>query len=256
MTFDASTYIGHRTPKEHAKSPVRVDGTQLVASGDYLKNQRYLRKMYTIRRTEVVVNVVPLNKNDALKQPQSQGENDVRTPVVGAPGKKPLLDYERAKINHTERGVQIFPEFMTFTFNLTGCPQRLLLFILFSEVDKKTMHFAWNKEVRERFTNFCSDISNEKPYDDRTVQEALYELKSKNLAVQVQRGKYFLNPLIAGPVGIQDREMLIKQYAHTLLRNSKDVQASMRPVLKKANTGKAIPKPPSPKNVATNSVEE
>jgi hypothetical protein len=113
-----------------------------------------------------------------------------------------------------EPRVTLNPEFLAFTFSLEGCPRKLLNYILFYEMDVRTGTFRFNAHVIDRFKDFCDLFG--QCYQNGVVKQGMQALVERNIAVNIQRGLYIINPLVAGGKKLDDRKRLVNEYSNLL----------------------------------------
>lgn len=125
--------------------------------------------------------------------------------------------------------VHIHPEFIVFTQNLYGLARKLLVYLIFYEINHKTCRFTADEEMMKRFHRFCFLLGEE--LDGHTnIRQALTTLKRKNTLTPVDGDSYMLNPLIAGGSSERKRRKLIDAYSHHLEQNGFDSSIHFYPV--------------------------
>jgi hypothetical protein len=147
--------------------------------------------------------------------------------------KKPGLNFPiKSKENFLKPGIKIQPEAFSFLFFLGGCSKNLLLYILVQMHDDRTGHYSFTISNINDFINFCSNHF-EVSYSIDTVKQEHRKLVKSNVTLNVNRGTYFLNPLIAGGNNEAERRSLIREYTDLLRRKKKDPVAGIYPTYEK-----------------------
>lgn len=115
-----------------------------------------------------------------------------------------------------EPRVSLNPEFLAFTFTLEGCPRKLLNYVLFYEMEMRTGAFRFNSQVVDNFRSFCELF--DESYQAGVIKQAMQTLVEKNIALNIKRGHYIINPMLTGGKKLEDRKRLVNEYSN-LLRN-------------------------------------
>jgi hypothetical protein len=151
---------------------------------------------------------------------------DITTGIRDEDGIK-LLD--KNQLRYSVSGITIHPEFLPYFFNVpNGCPQRLLLFVIFYIVDLKTCEFPFNAHEIKRFNSYCSDWSSASIYKETVVRQAIRDLVDANLVLSVKRSKYMINPMILSG-NKTDKWSLINRYRAVLTAKDKGVDIKFFP---------------------------
>jgi hypothetical protein len=129
----------------------------------------------------------------------------------------------------TSNGVVLYPEFLEYIFLVEGVAKKLLLFIIFHQLNPQKNTFLFNVQVVANFKRYCNAISNI-AYKDETIKQALRkELVDRNIVMNVTRGNYMLNPMVGGCNTMQLRRTLIAEYSNLLIQKGKDPIADFYP---------------------------
>ncbi len=67
----------------------------------------------------------------------------------------------------------------------------------------------------ENFKQFCGLFG--ESYNDSSIKQAIKHLRTQNIALNLNRGKNRINPLITGGKSVPERKTLIKNYSEELL---------------------------------------
>jgi hypothetical protein len=137
-----------------------------------------------------------------------------------------LMKYEDQFL---EPKVSLHPEFIAYTFHLEGVPRKLLMYIIFYELNTSNCRFILNAQMIYRFHEFCAMFGG-KRHPDQVVKQAQKRLVKMNIMTSVERGEYMLNPLIAGGSTESRRRELINQYSMHLIEKGKDTSSDFYPV--------------------------
>lgn len=136
---------------------------------------------------------------------------------------------DKSQLQCSVSGIGIHPEFLPYFFGVpNGCPQKLLLFIIFHVVEKATCQFPFNEHVCQQFINFCEAINPASTYKMDVVKKAIRPLVDANLVLSVERQQYLLNPLIIS-TGKKAKWSLINIYIQALMKKGKAVDANFLP---------------------------
>ena len=131
----------------------------------------------------------------------------------------------------SSEGRTIYPEFLEYCYSLEGCPKKLLLYLMFHQVDLKSCEFTFNDQTIHAFKSYHTIVCNHrKPYTTNAIKSALRMLVKVNVSTCVKRGKYMLNPMIMGGMSSSHRRSLIIAYSFKLLMKDKDVSTHFYPV--------------------------
>lgn len=126
-------------------------------------------------------------------------------------------------------GVVLYPEFLEYVFRVEGVAKKLLMFIIFYQLNPQKNTFLFNVQVVGNFNRYCMAISGEN-YKDETVKQAVRkELVARNLMMNVSKGTYMLNPMVGGCNSFQLRRTLIAEYSRLLIAKGKDPIADFYP---------------------------
>src|SRR5438874_2314639 len=66
--------------------------------------------------------------------------------------------------------ISIYPEFIAYTYNLYGFSRKLLMYIIFYELDKDTCRFLAGAQMMKRFHNFCFLFAEETEAEKNVLQ--------------------------------------------------------------------------------------
>jgi hypothetical protein len=139
------------------------------------------------------------------------------------------VSFDKSQLQYSASGIGIHPEFLPYFFGVdAGCPQKLLLFIIFHVANINTCEFQFNQQVIQQFIEYGTAINKASIYKATVVKKAIRKLVAANLVVSVQRMSYMLNPLILTSPKTK-RWALINSYVQILLRKGKVVDASFLP---------------------------
>jgi len=111
-------------------------------------------------------------------------------------------------------------EAILYLMSLDGCPQKLFYYILFFELDYKTGVFLFNASVIKKFTDFCKRLNLD--YKESAIKQAIKQLSANNIVLSIKRGKYKVNPMIAGGNSKHEKIKLTCEYSLNLLDKRKD----------------------------------
>jgi hypothetical protein len=128
---------------------------------------------------------------------------------------------ETAEEKVSKNGVVLYPELMEYIFHLEGLPKRLLLFIIYYYVDFTTNQFLFNHQVIKDFNRY-SQVMSGKGHPDRVVKDSIRALVEMNIVLNMKKGVYMLNPMIAGGKSFDTRRVSIKEYSKLLVDKGKD----------------------------------
>lgn len=123
--------------------------------------------------------------------------------------------------------VSLNPEAAAFLFSLEGCRKRLLLYILFFELDTSNLLFKVNSQVIQSFQEYC--LLFRVDYQKNIIMKALRELVEQNVITNISRGNYMLNPLVTGGTKTATQRQLIADYSKILIDKSKDAEKLFHP---------------------------
>jgi hypothetical protein len=127
-----------------------------------------------------------------------------------------------------ESRISLHPEAIVYFYSLEGCAKNLLLYIIGRELNVDTAEFLLNKQVRDRFSDYCLIVSGKK-YGSESLKKAVKTLVNRNCIMSHSRGAYSLNPVLAGGNGEDQRRHLIKIYASKLKQKGKAISVSLLP---------------------------
>lgn len=135
---------------------------------------------------------------------------------------------ERSTHHLLESRISLCAEALAYLYHLDGCAKNLLLYIISREVDLNTGRFPYNKQVADRFSIYCHSICGKK-YSSETVKKAVKTLIDLNCMINVNRGSYFMNPMLVGGYGESHRRHLINLYTAELRLKGKAVDVNLFP---------------------------
>jgi hypothetical protein len=124
--------------------------------------------------------------------------------------------------------VSVHPEFVAFAFHLFGLSRRLLLYIIFYEMNNDNCRFSIDFTLMQRFSKF-SALFGEQVDDEKEIQQAIRNLVRKNTMILVGDNHYMLNPLIAGGSNENKRRKLIDNYSMLLKNKGLDTSLDFYP---------------------------
>jgi hypothetical protein len=124
--------------------------------------------------------------------------------------------------------VSVHPEFVAFAFHLFGLSRRLLLYIIFYEMNNDNCRFSIDSTLMQRFSKF-SALFGEQVDDAKEIQQAIRNLVRKNTMILVGDNHYMLNPLIAGGSNENKRRKLIDNYSMLLKNKGLDTSLDFYP---------------------------
>lgn len=131
------------------------------------------------------------------------------------------------KISRT--GVTFYPESLEYIFQVDGIAKKLLMFIVFHQLNPQKNTFLFNPQIIAAFNNYCM-VTTGKTYKASTVQQLLRKgLVERNIIVNVSKGKYMLNPMIGGCTTFAVRRTLIAEYNDLLIRKRKNTFTGFYP---------------------------
>lgn len=141
-----------------------------------------------------------------------------------------------------EKAVSLHPEAAAFLFHMEGCPRKLLMYLMFFEVDLDTCLFRFNASVIKSFADYCMMFG--PAYADKVVKKAIGQLTRRNAILSTARGTYMVNPLLYGGKVPATRRELINKYGSLLIKKRKEVVKYCYPIYtrsrpKKSTTDKA-----------------
>lgn len=137
-----------------------------------------------------------------------------------------LLD--KKQISFTKSGRILHPEFLPFFMTMRdGCAKKLLLYILFHELDIPTMTFPFDTHLINQFNKYCLMVDGTE-YKHDVVKQAIRDIVDANLAISLERKLYMINPLIIS-MQRKSRWQLINKYITTLISKGKEVDANFFP---------------------------
>lgn len=126
--------------------------------------------------------------------------------------------------------LNLHPESVAFLFHIDGCAKNLLFFLIVNELNNLNGHYSFNANVVAQFSKYSEELFGIK-YTDSTIQQAHRKLEQKNVTTNVSKGKYFLNPLIAGGKNEAARRELLSDYSRLLAsKTQKDEFMDLYPI--------------------------
>jgi len=139
-----------------------------------------------------------------------------------------VLHLMKLEDNFLEPKVTLHPEFVAFAFHLEGVPRKLLLYIIFYELNVDTCRFHLNAQMIYRFHEFCA-LFGGKRHPDSVVTQAKKRLVKMNIMQSVAKGQYMVNPLIIGGASKYLRTELINKYSFHLIEKGRDTSSDFYP---------------------------
>ena len=122
----------------------------------------------------------------------------------------------------SKAGVTFYPESLEYIFQVEGIAKKLLLFIVFHQLNPEKNTFLFNPQIIAAFNNYCL-ITTGKTYNADSVKQLLRkELVGRNIILNVNRGIYMLNPMIGGCTNFSVRKTLIDKYSDMLRKKHKN----------------------------------
>ena len=105
-----------------------------------------------------------------------------------------------------------------------------MFYLLLREFNYKTGEYSFNRLTIAQFIDYCDQVYGDK-YSVSTVKQAHQELVEKNITLNISRGSYFLNPLIAGGKGRREysRRMLLRAYSLLLIKKNRNPETDLYP---------------------------
>ena len=139
------------------------------------------------------------------------------------------LQYQKEYVSDTGR--KIYPEFIEYCYLLEGCQKKLLFYLIFHHVESKTGEFIFNDQIIAEFRNYNEIITNGgKNNSTGVVKSACRKLVKSNIIVNINRGKYMLNPMIMSGSNAYQRRSLMNTYTGMLLKKKKDSSNNFFPI--------------------------
>lgn len=156
-----------------------------------------------------------------INSDRSYGYNKVeRTVAIKLSGTTKIPKRAEEKVAST--GVVLYPEFVEYIFHLEGVGKKLLMFIIFHQLNPQKNTFLFNTQVVATFNRYCMAVTGA-TYKEETAKQALRkELVARNIVINVEKGKYMLNPMVGGCNNFQLRRTLIAEYSNLLIQKGKD----------------------------------
>lgn len=113
----------------------------------------------------------------------------------------------------------LYPEAIAYLFTLEGCSKNLLFYLLFFSHNTSESTLKCNAYIKRRFKDFASNFFGIK-YKSSTIDQAIKELRSKNIMISISTGLNLLNPLLAGDKNEFSRRSKISEFATKLAMES------------------------------------
>ena len=136
----------------------------------------------------------------------------------------------KEELRYSVSGITIHPEFLPYFFEIPGgCPQKLLLYLVFHVVNPNTCRFPFNEHICQEFINYCEAINPASIYRIGVVKQAMRSLVKANLAISLSRKHYMLNPLILS-TSRTTRWTLINEYTQALIKKGKSADGNFFPI--------------------------
>ena len=125
--------------------------------------------------------------------------------------------------------LKLHPESAAFLFFIDGCAKNLLLYIIIHELNIISNKYRFNEHVKDNFSSYCKEIFGN-AYTDTTIMQAHRDLVKRRITLNVSRGQYFLNPLVAGGKSESDRRINIREYSKLLISKKMDTLNELYPI--------------------------
>jgi hypothetical protein len=132
--------------------------------------------------------------------------------------------------NVTSPSFTLCPESIMYLFHIDAIAKNLLFYLIFYHVDFETCLVRVDDSTKFNFLDYCQRFS--KTYKYRTIKSALDKLVKANILLSVERYKYMLNPVVAGPLNDTKRRNLIRDYSKLLIEKGKDGNNDFYPAFK------------------------
>lgn len=143
-------------------------------------------------------------------------------------GEEEFVTLDRKEFKFSKTGLTLLPEFLPFYMTMKeGCAKKLLMYILFHELEMKTCTFPFDDHVIVQFNNYCK-LVNAPTYKEDVVKQAIRDIVDANLAISVKRKSYMINPIIVS-IGSKSRWSLINAYLVKLKDKGKEIDDSFFP---------------------------
>jgi hypothetical protein len=144
---------------------------------------------------------------------------------------------ELAEERFSNSAIQLFPESAEYLFPIEGIAKKLFFFLLVHYVHPRTNVFLFNVQVASDFNAYNALLGGKK-ISDSNLSQGLRKLVKGNIIQNIERGKYMLNPVIAGGMSVNGRRTLIQEYSQLLIMKRKDPIMDFYPngVLQKNNS--------------------
>jgi hypothetical protein len=141
-----------------------------------------------------------------------------------------ITTLNRAETKFITPELNLHPEAAAFLFHLEGCAKNLLFYLVLYELNNQTGHYPFNAQIVSRFKTYAGDLFKNE-YTEDTIQQAHRKLEQKNVTANISKGKYFLNPLVAGGKSEAARRSLISEYSRLLnSKPQKDAFTDLYPI--------------------------
>lgn len=126
--------------------------------------------------------------------------------------------------------LNLHPESVAFLFHVDGCAKNLMLYLIIHELNNLNGHYSFNAKVVAQFSKYSEELFGMN-YTDSTIQQAHRKVEQKNVTANIAKGKYFLNPLIAGGKNEAARRELLSSYSKLLVsKPQKDEFMDLYPI--------------------------
>lgn len=128
-----------------------------------------------------------------------------------------------------EPSISLAPEFLAYSFHLSGISTKLLLYILFFEMDNHSFCFHIVPPLIQQFQKFCF-LFEEKTFSDVAFTQALKNLERAHALLRLDKEVMMINPMIIGGLSRLKRKRLIKEYSLHLAEKGFDASTDFYPI--------------------------
>jgi len=155
----------------------------------------------------------------------SQGKHNI---TMSSRNEEETILLDKKQLSFTKSGRILHPEFLPFFMTMRdGCAKKLLLYILFHELDTNTMTFPFDTHLINQFNKYCAMVEGTE-YKQDVVKQAIRDIVDANLTISLERKLYMINPLIIS-MPHKSRWQLINKYITALIGKDKEVDANFFP---------------------------
>lgn len=161
----------------------------------------------------------------------SQGKHNI---TMSSRNEEETILLDKKQLSFTKSGRILHPEFLPYFMTMKdGCAKKLLLYILFHELDIPTMTFRFDTHLINQFNKYCSMVDGTE-YKHKVVKQVIRDIVAANLTISLKRSLYMINPLIIS-MPSKSRWQLINKYITALIDKDKEVDANFFPRFTNAN---------------------